>query len=138
MIQTEYDFTLPMGYESPDGTVCKKGSMRLSTARDEIEAMKDPRGRQNYYYFMVLLLSRVIVRLEGVEKVTPLTIERMCTKDFSFLKDMCETINDMKDSVIRGVECPHCGKVFDYTLNFNREEWQSPAWKNCCRNGMRN
>lgn len=121
LIQTEYDFTLPKGFVGPEGTICRAGSMRLATALDEIEAMRDPRGKSNPDYLSVLLLSRVVVRLEGVPEITPQVIEGLFTADFSFLQNMYETINGTEDPVIR-VQCPHCGKTFTDTLNFTSGE----------------
>ena len=46
-LQTEYEFTLPRGYIGPDGTLHKKGVMRLATAMDEIAPLRDPRVRAN-------------------------------------------------------------------------------------------
>ena len=34
MLQTEYPFTLPMGYVDPEGTLHREGTMRLATAFD--------------------------------------------------------------------------------------------------------
>lgn len=121
LIQTEYDFTLPKGFVGPEGTICRAGSMRLATALDEIEAMRDPRGKNSPDYLSVLLLSRVVVRLEGVAEITPRVIEGLFTADFSFLQNMYETINSTEDPVIR-VQCPHCGKTFTDTLNFTSGE----------------
>lgn len=84
LLQTEYDFTLPKGYIGPEGAVCRKGTMRLATALDEIEAMRDSKGKNNPDYLSVLLLSKVVVRLEGMEEVTPRVIEGLFTADFSF------------------------------------------------------
>ncbi len=121
LIQTEYKFTLPRGYVNPEGTICRKGSMRLATALDEIETMKDPRVKTNPDYLLVLLLSRVVVNLEGVQEVTPQVIEKLFIADFSFLQDMYETINRVENPMIR-VQCPHFGKTFTDTLNFTIEE----------------
>lgn len=121
LLQTEYDFTLPRGYMSPDGTICRAGRMRLATALDEIEAMRDPMARNNPDYLSVLLLSRVVMKIEGVEEITPQVIESLFTADFSFLQKMYETVNNTEDPVIR-VQCPHCGKVFTDTLNFTSGE----------------
>lgn len=121
LIQTEYDFTLPKGFVGPEGTICREGTMRLATALDEIEAMRDPRGRNGSDYLPVLLLSRVVVRLEGVSEITPQVIEGLFTADFSFLQNMYETINGTEDPVIR-VQCPHCGKAFTDTLTFTSGE----------------
>lgn len=120
LIQTEYEFELPKGYVSPEGAICRRGSMRLATALDEIEATRDPRGRNNPEYLPVLLLSRVI-KLEGVEEMTPQAVEGLFTADFSFLQNMYETVNSTDDPVIR-VQCPHCGKQFTDTLNFTQGE----------------
>lgn len=38
----EFPFTLPHGLVAPDGTVHREGTMRMSTALDEIEPIKDP------------------------------------------------------------------------------------------------
>lgn len=44
---TEFPFTLPHGLVAPDGTVHREGTMRMATALDEIEPIKDPRVRSN-------------------------------------------------------------------------------------------
>jgi hypothetical protein len=41
-MQTEVSFTLPKGYADQAGTVHRDGTMRLATARDEIEPLRDP------------------------------------------------------------------------------------------------
>ena len=116
-LQTEYEFTLPRGYVDPEGDVHRKGVMRLATALDEIEAAKDPGVKANAGYLPVILLSRVVVRMEGVEAVTPELIGRLFTADFAFLQNMYETVNQTEDPVIQ-VQCPHCGRSFTDTLNF--------------------
>jgi len=120
LFQTEYEFTLPKGYVTPEGNVCRSGVMRLATALDEIEAMKDPRAKSNPDYLSVLVLSKV-VRLHGVEAVSAEVIEKLFTADFAYLQNMYETINNAEDPVIQ-VQCPHCGKVFTDTLNFTLGE----------------
>lgn len=120
ILQTEYDFTLPKGYLSPDGTVCREGVMRLATALDEIESMRDPKAKNNPDYVSILLLARV-VRIKGVNEMTPEGIEKLFTADFSFLQNMYETINGTEEPVIR-VQCPHCGKSFTDTLDFTAGE----------------
>lgn len=121
LIQTEYDFTLPRGYIGPEGTICREGRMRLATALDEIEAMRDPKVKNNPDYLSVALLSRVVVKIEGLAEITPQVIEGLFTADFSFLQKMYETVNGTEDPVIR-VQCPHCGEVFTDTLNFTSGE----------------
>ena len=70
-MQTEFAFTLPQGYVDAAGAVHRDGIMRLATARDEIEPLRDAEVRRNEAYLAVLLLSRVIVRLGDVSDVTP-------------------------------------------------------------------
>lgn len=121
LIQTEYDFTLPRGYVNQEGSVCRKGVMRLATARDEIEAMRDTRVKSNPDYLSVILLSKVVVKLEGAEEMSVEVIEKLFTADFSFLQNMYETINNVEEPKIQ-VQCPHCGKTFTDTLNFTMGE----------------
>jgi hypothetical protein len=73
---TEYVFTLPRGYLDNTGQVHREGSIRLSTALDEIEAVQDPRVLANEAYLPVALLSRVITRLGSLPAVTPMLIEK--------------------------------------------------------------
>ena len=117
LFQTNYEFTLPRGYMDKEGNLHRRGSMRLATALDELEAMKDYRVKSNPNYLAVLLLSRVVEHIEGLGAVTPEIIEGMFTEDFRFLQNMYETINHAEDPVIQ-VQCPHCGKSFTDTLNF--------------------
>src|SRR2546421_691411 len=41
-LRTEYEFVLPRGYVDDSGAVHKHGIMRLATARDELEPLRDP------------------------------------------------------------------------------------------------
>ena len=47
------------GYVDARGAVHREGTMRLATARDEIEPLRDAEVRQNEAYLAVLLLARV-------------------------------------------------------------------------------
>ena len=120
LIQTEYEFTLPRGYVHEEGNVCRKGVMRLATAIDEIEAMRDARVKANPDYLSVILLSRV-VKLEGMKEMSAEVIEKLFTAHFSFLQNMYETINSVEEPKIQ-VQCPHCGKTFTDILNFTLGE----------------
>ena len=44
--------------------------MRLATARDEIEPLRDPAVRQNEAYLTVLLLARTVERIGEVADIT--------------------------------------------------------------------
>ena len=117
LFQTEYEFTLPKGYVDEEGNIHRRGSMRLATALDELEAMKDYRVKSNPDYLAVMLLSRVVEHIGDIDAITPEIIEKMFTADFQFLQNMYETINHAEEPVIQ-VQCPHCGKNFTDTLNF--------------------
>lgn len=120
-MQTEYEFTLPKGYVDSTGQVYKKGRMRLATAGDEIISTKDPRVLSNPSYLTIVILSKVITEMEGMEMVTPTLIERLFTADLAFLQDMYQRINNV-DVPEMPVSCPDCGKVFKVPLNFTTED----------------
>lgn len=92
-LRTEYDFTLPKGYVDGNGTLHKKGTMRLATARDEIEPLRDPRVRENEAYLTVIILARVVTTLGTVDQVTPKTIEELFAADLGYLQDLYGIIN---------------------------------------------
>ena len=93
MLQTEYEFTLPMGFVDADGDLHREGTMRLATAADEILPLKDPRIKTNPSYLSIVLLSRVVSRLGGVEPITPKTIEALFVADLGYLQDFYNRIN---------------------------------------------
>lgn len=117
---TVYDFELPKGYVDSEGEIHRRGKMRLATAGDEISATKDPRVLGNPSYLTVVLLSRVIVELEGMEVIAPTTIERLFTADLAFLQDMYQRINDVEPPAMQ-VVCPECGHIHQVPINFTRE-----------------
>ena len=115
MLQTEYDFTLPFGYVDAQGTLQRDGVIRLSTALDEVEAMRDARVRANEAYLSVLLLSRVLVRLGDLDEVTPETVEGLFSADFVYLQDLFVRLNDIGSNVVE-TQCPACGTHFPLEL----------------------
>jgi hypothetical protein len=112
MLQTEHDFTLPMGYLDQDGTLRRNGTMRLATAADEILPLRDSRVVQNSAYLILILLSRVITRLDGVETITPHVMENLFAADLAFLQDLYNEVNRVEDAN-RSVMCPNCRQSFD-------------------------
>ena len=117
---TVYDFELPKGYVDSAGEVHKKGKMRLATAGDEISATRDPRVLANPSYLTVVVLSKVITELEGMEAIVPNIVQRFFTADLAFLQDMYQRINNI-DPPTMTVVCPDCGKTFEVPINFTRE-----------------
>src|SRR5688572_23812639 len=97
MLQLEHDFILPVGLLGEDGALHREGTMRLATAADEILPLQDPRVQRNAAYLTIILLSRVVTRLDGVEPVTPRTIESLFAADLAHLQDLYNAINDVED-----------------------------------------
>jgi hypothetical protein len=97
MIQTEYAFTLPIGYQDESGTLHREGTMRLATAADEILPLKDPRVQANEAYLIVILLSRVVVRLGAVPQITPKVVENLYAADLGYLQELYNRINGVPE-----------------------------------------
>lgn len=116
MLQTEFSFALPFGYVDEEGTLHRDGTMRLATARDEVEVAGDPRVRANEAYAPVALLSRVITRLGGVAPVSTTVVERLYAADFGYLQELFVRLNDSGEQLIE-TECPACGTHFPLDLN---------------------
>ena len=112
MFRTEHEFMLPMGCLDEDGTLHREGTMRLATAADEILPLKDPRVQRNPSYLVVILLSRVIVRLGSIQPITPKTIESLFAADLAYLQDLYNRINQIagKNGT---VICPECRHTFE-------------------------
>ena len=114
-MQTEYAFTLPRGYVDAAGTVHREGTMRLATARDEIEPLRDVQARQNEAYLAVLLLARVVTRIGDLTEITPDVVEGLFAADFDHLQRLYERINTDGEAV-GAVTCPHCAEPFEVDL----------------------
>ncbi|WP_331771653.1 hypothetical protein OG948_49605 (plasmid) [Embleya sp. NBC_00888] len=111
MLRIEHDFTLPLGLLGEDGALHREGTMRLATAADEILPLADPRVQRNPAYLSVILLSRVVTRVGGVETVTPRTIETLFAADLAHLQELYNRINTV-DEPAGSTEgsCPNCGE----------------------------
>ena len=112
MLLTEHDFELPLGYLDQEGTLHREGVMRLATAADEILPMKDPRVRNLPTYLIVILLSRVVVRLGSVPEVTPAVIEGLFSQDLAFLQELYNHLNGLTPQRMP-VTCPRCAAEFE-------------------------
>jgi len=115
-VKTEVAFRLPRGYVDPSGVAHHEGVMRLATARDEIEPLRDPEARRNAAYLSVLLLARVITRLGTIEDVTPDLIEELFAVDFDHLQQLYERLN-VDSEAVGTVSCPHCSEKFEVDLS---------------------
>ena len=88
-MRTEFAFTLPRGYVDAAGTVHREGTMRLATARDEIEPLRDAQVRQNEAYLAVLLLARVVTRIGDGHGDHARSSWRTCTRRTSTTCSAC-------------------------------------------------
>jgi len=110
-LRTEFTFVLPRGYLDESGAIHREGTMRLATARDEIQPQRDPRVRENEAYLTVILLSRVVTKLGSVGQITPATIEGLFASDLAFLQDLYRRVNQ-EGNTHAAVTCPACKHEF--------------------------
>jgi hypothetical protein len=108
-LRTSYDFTLPRGYVDGEGRLHTTGTMRLATARDELEPLRDPTVQgPDDPRLTILVLTRVIERLGDMELVTTRDIEGLFAVDLAFLQDFYGVINfgnqEEYDALLRAQE----------------------------------
>ncbi len=96
MFATEFEITLPKGYIDSDGNLHRKGTMRLSTAIDEISPLRDPRVKANPAYATIIILARVITCLGALSEVTPAIVENFFSEDLNYLQDFYRQINGLE------------------------------------------
>ena len=121
MFKTEHDFILPIGFLDTNGRLHREGTMRLITAKDEIEVANDPKVRKNPAYMSVQLLSRVITRFGRLKEIDADIVENLFQTDFNFLQELFNRINQEDEQEIE-FSCSHCGapkrvdlaKVFEH------------------------
>jgi hypothetical protein len=112
---TQIEFTLPRGYVDSSGDVHRSGTMRLATARDEIEPLREVEVRQNSAYLTVLLLARTVTRIGSIDDITPALVENLFAADFDHLQRLYERINSDGEAV-GVVSCPECSHRFEVDL----------------------
>jgi len=115
MLQTEHEFTLPFGYLDEEGTLHRDGVMRMATAADEIQPLRDARVQANDAYLIVILLSRVITRLGGVAHINPKVIEGLYAIDLAYLQEFYNQINRTGSPRVPAL-CPQCSHEFELEL----------------------
>ena len=93
-LQTEFEFFLPKGFIDDGGVLHREGTMRMATARDELEPLRDPRVRDADDPFLtIIVLARVVTRLGSLSQVTPREVERLFAADLAYLQDVYGVIN---------------------------------------------
>jgi hypothetical protein len=112
MFQTEFEFSLPCGYQDEEGNLHRDGVMRRATAADEILPLKDPRVVKNPAYLVIILLSRVITRLGNVGHINPKVIEDLYATDLAYLQELYNDINQLGNGNIP-TTCPQCTHAFE-------------------------
>lgn len=103
-LQTEFAFRLPKGYVDADGRLHRDGTMRLATARDELEPQRDPRVRESESYATVIVLARVVSSLGTLSRVTTKVIEDLFVSDFAYLQDLYRVVNFQDPSILEALE----------------------------------
>jgi hypothetical protein len=116
MFRTEFNFTLPLGYVDSEGTLHREGIMRLATAADEIHPLRDSRVQQNEAYLIVIILSRVITSLGGLDAINPKVIEGLYAADLAYLQEFYNQINRTGQPTVESI-CPHCEQKLTVALN---------------------
>jgi hypothetical protein len=93
-LKTSYEFVLPRGYVDHNGVVHREGRMRLATARDELEPLRDPLiSGPDDPRLTILVLTRVIEKLGTVPIITASDIEGLFAVDLAYLQDFYGVIN---------------------------------------------
>jgi len=115
--QTEFDFVLPKGHIDEDGNLHRKGVMRLATAADEILPARDSRVTANPNYLILILLSRVVIKLGTLqpENIHTKLIESLFVADLNYLTGFYEKINGNGSPKI-SAKCPKCENKFEIDL----------------------
>ena len=89
--------------------------MRLATARDGLEPLREARVRRNEVYLSVLLLSWTVTRIGDLTEITPEVIESLYAADFDHLRRFYERVNTDGEAV-GVVHCPECANEFEVDL----------------------
>ena len=105
--QNEFPFALPVGYVDPEGGVHRQGVMRMATAMDEIQPLRDPRVRTNQAYLTVVLLARVVTQLGTLPLISTNVIENLYVADLAYLQALYRRINEEGKTTLT-LTCPHC------------------------------
>ena len=114
--KTQFPFRLPRGYVDEDGTVHRDGVMRLATARDEILPLQDYRVQNNRAYLVLVLLSRVVVKLGELSNITVDMIENLFSTDLGYLQEFYRKINEEGGAPKHHLACAKCGHEMDVDM----------------------
>lgn len=113
--QSEFPFTLPVGYVDAEGVTHRQGVMRMATALDEIAPLRDPRVRTNPAYLTVVLLARVVTQLGTLPALSTAIIENLYVADLAYLQALYRQLNETGKTTIT-VPCPSCQAAVEVDL----------------------
>lgn len=99
MDYTTFEFTLPKGLVDTSGGIHRQGVMRLATGNDEIVVHKDSRIHAEPYYRILVVLSRLIIRIGNFPTVNPQLLEQLFLVDLIYLQDFFNQINQYQGEV---------------------------------------
>lgn len=116
VLQTEFPFTLPLGYQDADGNIHRDGIMRRATGEDEVEPARDPRVKENPQFAMFIVLGRVITKLGTLKVVNADVVKKMFAQDLRYLQKLYNEINGADADALVNVTCPECGAEFKVPL----------------------
>jgi len=120
----EYKFNLPLGLINEDGETFKTGTMRAATAMDEIEVQGGDKNHINQKYRDLEMISKTIVSIDGLGKVTPGQLEELFEVDFIYLQMFFNELNGDGESM--PVTCPKCNtsKKVKITELFSQKKYE--------------
>jgi hypothetical protein len=114
-LRTEFDFTLPKGYVDADGGLHRRGTMRLATARDEIEPLRDRSiDGPDDPYLTILVLARVVTSLGSLSEFGVDEVEGLFAADLAFLQDLYGIINFGDQADVNALQDSVLGDEFDH------------------------
>jgi len=100
-LRTEFDFVLPKGLVDEGGMVHREGTMRLATARDELEPLGDPKVKDaDDPYLTIIVIARVVTGLGSRTRLSPKDVEGLFAADLAYLQDFYSIINFGTDEEI--------------------------------------
>lgn len=104
-LRTEFEFVLPKGLVDDDGTVHREGTMRLATARDELEPLNDPKVKDaDDPYLTIIVLARVVTGLGTRTRLSPKDVEGVFAADLAYLQDFYSVINFGTDAELEQLQ----------------------------------
>jgi hypothetical protein len=104
-LRTEFEFILPKGMVEDGGAVHRQGTMRLATARDELEPLNDPKVKDaDDPYLTIIVLARVITGLGTRTRLSPKDVEGLFAADLAYLQDFYSVINFGTDAEIEQLQ----------------------------------